>query len=59
MSKPAVTATQIIKVAENDFLSADDLLTAEEPLEIRLGFGEKEQRQQKNRSVSRLAAAPR
>ncbi len=52
MSKPAVTATQIIKVAENDFLSADDLLTAEEPLEIRLGFGEKEQRQQKNISVT-------
>ena len=52
MSKPAVVNAQINKVNEGIFLTVDDLLVAEEPLEIRLGYGENGQRQQKNISVT-------
>ena len=52
MPKPAVKTSRIHKVNSEEFITADDLLACEEPLEIRLGYGEKGNRFQKNISVT-------
>ncbi|MBJ7427850.1 MAG: formate dehydrogenase accessory sulfurtransferase FdhD [Bacteroidia bacterium] len=52
MSKPSVAPISIIKVNQNGQITANDLLAVEEPLEIRIGFGPKENREQRNVSVT-------
>lgn len=52
MAKPSVSSHPITKFFENDFKDYDDLLAVEEPLEIRLAFGNKNNRKQKNISVT-------
>jgi FdhD protein len=52
MLTPSVSPVRIKKINDSDILYADDLLAAEEPLEIRLGFGAVNERQQKNVSVT-------
>ncbi len=52
MVKPLVTSSRIKKVNASGITDADDLLAAEEPLEIRLGFGKQNERQQKSISVT-------
>ena len=52
MIKPLVAATKIKKVNTHDITDADDLLATEEPLEIRLGFGNQNERQQQSISVT-------
>nr|MBC7612349.1 formate dehydrogenase accessory sulfurtransferase FdhD [Pseudopedobacter sp.] len=52
MSKASVRAAQIIKVSEGSRSVQSDLLAVEEPLEIRLGFGLNQQREQKSISVT-------
>ncbi len=58
MSKPSVAAVRIKKFTSDASNSkhignnADDLLAVEEPLEIRIGFGSENNRQQKNISVT-------
>jgi FdhD protein len=52
MSKPSVSAIQITKVTDNELLETNDLLAVEEPLEIRLGYGSAEMREQKSISVT-------
>jgi FdhD protein len=52
MTKSTVYPIKITKVNESFFQYADDLLAVEEPLEIRIGFGNKVNRNQKNISVT-------
>ena len=59
MQSPSVAAVQILKITspgsdDNSFASkqAEDLLAVEEPLEIRIVFGDENNRQQKNISVT-------
>lgn len=52
MSRTATTPLTIIKVDEFSSFKAEDFLAAEEPLEIRLGYGSAEIRQQKSISVT-------
>jgi FdhD protein len=52
MTKPAVAPAQIVKINNNEFLHADDLVAVEEPLEIRIGYGPKTAREQRNISVT-------
>lgn len=52
MAKSAVYPVKITKVNESNFQQTDDLLAVEEPLEIRIGFGNKDDRNQKNISVT-------
>ena len=52
MVKTLVIATPIKKVNTDGVIYTDDLLATEEPLEIRLGFGEQRARQQQNISVT-------
>ncbi|MFA9212745.1 MAG: formate dehydrogenase accessory sulfurtransferase FdhD [Candidatus Methylacidiphilales bacterium] len=52
MSKPSVAPISIIKVNQDGQKTANDLLAVEEPLEIRIGFGPKENREQRNISVT-------
>ena len=52
MSKSAVYPVKITKVNESNFQLANDLLAVEEPLEIRIGYGNKADRKQKNISVT-------
>ncbi len=52
MSKPSVAPISIIKVNQDEQITANDLLAVEEPLEIRIGFGPKENREQRNVSVT-------
>jgi FdhD protein len=52
MSKPSVSHHTIIKVAEGVHEHISDLLAVEEPLEIRIGYGPADNRQQKNISVT-------
>ncbi len=47
-----VTPLTIVKVDENFSVSAEDFLAAEEPLEIRLGYGPAQNRVQKSISVT-------
>lgn len=50
--EPRVHPVQIIKVTANSRETAPDILAAEVPLEIRLGFGTQTDRQQKSLSVT-------
>ena len=52
MARSAVYPVKITKVNESNFQLADDLLAVEEPLEIRIGYGNKADRKQKNISVT-------
>lgn len=52
MIKPSVAPISIIKVNLDEQITANDLLAIEEPLEIRIGFGPKENREQRNISVT-------
>lgn len=52
MSRASVTPLNIIKVDENLSISTEDFLAAEEPLEIRLGYGSAQNRVQKSISVT-------
>ncbi|OYU96108.1 MAG: sulfurtransferase FdhD [Bacteroidetes bacterium B1(2017)] len=52
MNKPAVAATRLMRIENGEVTYKEDLLAVEEPLEIRLGFGSKENRQQKKISVT-------
>lgn len=52
MPRPAVSSVKIFKFSDNTKESKDDLLVVEEPLEIRLGFGSKDDRSQKSISVT-------
>jgi FdhD protein len=52
MSKPSVAPISIIKVNLDGQITTNDLLAVEEPLEIRIGFGPKENREQRNISVT-------
>lgn len=52
MAKQPVSAVHITKVNNSTFVLADDLLAVEEPLEIRLGFGELDLRDQKRVAVT-------
>ncbi len=52
MVKSLVASTHIKKVNADGIIDADDLLAAEEPLEIRLGFGRQSERQQQSISVT-------
>lgn len=52
MAKQPVSAVHITKVNNSSFVLADDLLAVEEPLEIRLGFGELDLREQKRVAVT-------
>ena len=52
MPKPAVKVSQIQKVNGDENVPAEDLLACEEPLEIRLVYGDKLNRKQKSISVT-------
>jgi len=52
MARSAVYPVKITKVNESNFQIIDDLLAIEEPLEIRIGYGNKADRKQKNISVT-------
>jgi FdhD protein len=52
MLRPSVSTVQIRKISGSPAVYADDLLAAEEPLEIRLGFGPRELRAQKSIAVT-------
>jgi FdhD protein len=52
MLSPSVSSVRIKKIKDELSFYADDLLAAEEPLEIRLGYGSADNRQQKNISVT-------
>ena len=52
MQKLPVVTARILKVNSEELSEADDLLAAEEPLEIRLGYGEANDRSQKSISVT-------
>ncbi|MGI4806040.1 MAG: formate dehydrogenase accessory sulfurtransferase FdhD, partial [Janthinobacterium lividum] len=52
MLRASVTPLAIIKVDENHSINMDDFLAAEEPLEIRLGYGSTQNRVQKSISVT-------
>ncbi|MES2517513.1 MAG: formate dehydrogenase accessory sulfurtransferase FdhD [Bacteroidota bacterium] len=48
----SISPVQIHKVAKNGISLKDDLLAVEDPMEIRLGFGKTNERQQKSISVT-------
>ncbi len=52
MTKPSVASVEIIKVADQVISNNTDLLAVEEPLEIRLGIGRADAREQKSISVT-------
>jgi FdhD protein len=52
MSRPAVGSTLITKVNADRISELPDLLAAEEPMEIRLGYGAEKNRRQKSISVT-------
>src|SRR6187401_1467410 len=52
MISASVSPVKIKKIKNDSTSYADDLLAAEEPLEIRLGFGDANDRKQKNISVT-------
>lgn len=52
MSKPSVSSVHITRINGNTQQSTVDLLAVEEPLEIRIGYGAADDRQQKNISVT-------
>lgn len=52
MAKPNVAATNVVKVTDNKAHHTQDLLAVEEPMEIRLGYGQRDERMQKSISVT-------
>jgi FdhD protein len=52
MTKPSVSSVNITRITDNKPEQTLDLLAVEEPLEIRLGFGPMDMRQQKSVSVT-------
>jgi FdhD protein len=52
MPKPSLSNSSIIKVSMESSIESIDLVAVEEPLEIRIGYGNAENRQQKNISVT-------
>src|SRR6478735_5759807 len=52
MTKPSVSPIAITKVSASEQLQVNDLLAVEEPLEIRIGYGAADQREQKSISVT-------
>lgn len=52
MLNPSVSSSSIKKINSDVISDVDDLLAAEEPLEIRLGFGNSSSRKQKSISVT-------
>jgi FdhD protein len=52
MLKPSVSSSTVMKVSADAADFADDLLAAEEPLEIRVGFGTSADRRRKSISVT-------
>ncbi|MFN9520421.1 MAG: formate dehydrogenase accessory sulfurtransferase FdhD [Bacteroidota bacterium] len=52
MTKPSVSAYRITRIIHNQFEKVEDLLAVEEPLEIRLGYGPADMREQKSISVT-------
>src|ERR1022692_1423248 len=52
MAKPSVSFSKIKKISKSGTTEANDLLAAEEPLEIRVGYGPANDRRQKNISVT-------
>lgn len=50
--QPAVRAVTIRRFRDNDWEQAQDLLSAEEPMEIRIGYGPPTHRQQRNVAVT-------
>ncbi len=52
MTKPSVCSVNITRIADNKPEQTEDLLAVEEPMEIRLGFGPMDARQQKSISVT-------
>ncbi len=52
MTKPSVSNVNITRITDNQSEQTEDLLAVEEPMEIRLGFGPMEARQQKSVSVT-------
>ncbi|UII23645.1 formate dehydrogenase accessory sulfurtransferase FdhD [Fulvivirga ligni] len=52
MSNTRVGATEIIKNYKGDYTSRPDLLATEEPLEIRVGFGEEHNRREEKLAVT-------
>jgi FdhD protein len=52
MSKASVAHSRITKIQSETIADADDLLAVEEPLEIRIGYGQAGSRQQKSISVT-------
>ena len=52
MEKPPVAPIRLIRYSDGNEEYMEDLLAVEEPLEIRLGFGDKDNRQQQRISVT-------
>lgn len=52
MIKPSVSPIQIITFNNGEYNESSDLLAVEEPLEIRIGYGKANDREQKNISVT-------
>lgn len=52
MAKPSVASVSIVRINEGTSQTTVDLLAAEEPMEIRLGYGPTNHRQQKSISVT-------
>lgn len=52
MPKSSVEGTEILRISGAEFETVPDLLVVEEPLEIRLGYGPADDRQQKSISVT-------
>lgn len=50
--QPAVRAVTIHRFRDNEWKQAQDLLSAEEPMEIRLGYGPEKDRRQRNVAVT-------
>jgi FdhD protein len=52
MSQSSVSHVEVVKFEDNKSSKKNDLLASEEPLEIRLGFGSENNRQQRSLSVT-------
>jgi FdhD protein len=52
MIKPSVSTIQIITFNNGEIINSNDLIAVEEPLEIRIGYGPVNNREQKNISIT-------
>jgi len=52
MIKPSVSTIQIITFNNGEINNSNDLIAVEEPLEIRIGYGPVNNREQKNISIT-------